>query len=267
MPAPVNTLKQRLLAGEVLHGIWLGMADPYAAEIAGGAGFDWLLIDGEHAPNDLRSISAQFAVLRGGPSTPIVRVPIGDPVLIKQVLDIGAQTLLVPMVDSAEQAATLVRATRYPPEGFRGVGSALARASEFNAIADYVATANAQICLIVQVESLKGLAALDDILAVEGVDGVFIGPADLAADMGLLGAGDDTAMREAVYDALRRIRAAGRIAGFLATEPDFIEGCKAAGGNFAGVGIDVISFANGLRGLAARFDGAKGIIPKGGNRP
>ncbi|QCO57783.1 2-keto-3-deoxy-L-rhamnonate aldolase (plasmid) [Pseudorhodobacter turbinis] len=255
MPAPINTLKHRLIAGETLHGIWLGMADPYAAEIAASAGFDWLLIDGEHAPNDIRSISAQLAVLRGGPSAPIVRLPIGDPVMIKQALDIGAQTLLIPMVDSAEQATDLVRATRYPPEGVRGVGSALARASEFSGIADYLTTANEQICLIVQVESVKGLAALDEILAVEGVDGVFIGPADLAADMGLLGAPDHTALREAVYEALRRIRASGRFAGFLATEPDFIEGCKAAGGNFAGVGIDVTSFANGLRGLAARFGG------------
>ncbi|MGL4309192.1 MAG: aldolase/citrate lyase family protein [Paracoccaceae bacterium] len=253
MPAPVNPLKHRLLSGEVLHGIWLGMADPYAAEIAGTVGFDWLLIDGEHAPNDLRSTMTQLAVLDRGSSAPVVRLPDGDPVKIKQALDIGAQTLLIPMVDSAEQAEMLVRATRYPPEGFRGVGSSLARASRFSAIPDYLTTANREICLLLQVESVRGLAALDDILAVPGVDGVFIGPSDLAADMGHLGNTSVPELRIAVFDALTRIRKAGRIAGVLATTPDFIDGCKAAGANFVGVGIDVLLFAGALRDLAARY--------------
>lgn len=253
MPAPVNTLKHRLLAGEVLHGIWVGLAAPYAAEIAGTAGFDWLLLDGEHAPNDIPSLSAQLGVLKGGTSAPIIRLPDGDPVKIKQALDIGAQTLLIPMVDSVEQAEMLVKATRYPPQGFRGVGAALARASEFGGIADYLTTANAEICLILQIESVKGLAALEGILAVEGVDGVFIGPSDLAADMGTLGRTNDPALRNAVYDALRRIRAAGRFAGFLATDAEFIQGCKDAGGNFAGVGIDVSVLAGGLRAMANRY--------------
>lgn len=255
MPAPGNSLKRRLLAGEVLHGIWLGMADPYAAEMAGTAGFDWLLVDGEHAPNDIRSISAQLGVLAAQPSAPVVRVPVGDAALIKQVLDIGAQTLLVPMVDSAEQAAHLVQATRYPPQGIRGVGSSLARASRFAAIPDYLTTANDQICLIVQVESMAGLAALDDILAVDGVDGVFIGPSDLAADMGLLGNTDAPELRAAVYDALTRTRSAGKIAGVLATSADFINGCKAAGANFVGVGIDVLLFTGAMRALARQYCG------------
>lgn len=253
MPAPENILKRRLLAGEVLNGIWLGLADPYTAEIAATAGFDWLLIDGEHAPNDIRSISAQLAVLARGPSAPVVRLPDGDPVKVKQALDIGAQTLLIPMVDSAEQAAHLVRATRYPPDGFRGVGASLARASGFSAIPDYLTTANREICLMVQVESRAGLAALDDILAVDGVDGVFIGPSDLAADMGYLGDTARAELRAAVYDALSRIRAAGRIAGVLATESDFIDGCRAAGANFLGVGIDVTTFAKALRALATQM--------------
>lgn len=253
MPAPVNTLKHRLLAGEVLHGIWLGMADAYAAEIAATADFDWLLIDGEHAPNDLRSTMAQLAVIGQGGAAPVVRLPDGDAVKIKQALDIGAQTLLIPMVDSAAQAAHLVAATRYAPQGFRGVGSALARASRFSAIPDYLTTANDQICLILQVESVKGLAALEDILAVPGVDGVFIGPADLAADMGYLGQAQQPAVQAAVFDALRRIRAAGRIAGVLATAPDFIAGCREAGANFLGVGIDVTLFAAALRALAAQY--------------
>lgn len=255
MPAPENILKRRLQAGEVTHGIWLGMADAYAAEMAGTAGFDWLLIDGEHAPNDLRSTMAQLAVLERSGSVPVVRLPDGDPVKVKQALDIGAQSLLIPMVDSAEQARMLVQATRYPPQGFRGVGSSLARASYFAAIPDYLPTANEQICLILQVESVKGMAALDDILAVDGVDAVFFGPADLAADMGHLGRSDAPAVRAAIYDGLRRTRAAGKAAGILATEAEFIDAAKAAGANFVGVGIDVTLFVGAMRALAARYRG------------
>lgn len=255
MPAPENILKRRLKAGEVTHGLWLGMADAYAAEMAGTAGFDWLLIDGEHAPNDLRSTMAQLAVLEQSGTVPVVRLPDGDPVKVKQALDIGAQSLLIPMVDSAEQARMLVQATRYPPQGFRGVGSSLARASGFSAIPDYLATANDQICLILQVESVKGLAALDDILAVDGVDAVFFGPADLAADMGHLGRSDAPAVRDAIYEGLHRTRAAGKAAGILATEAEFIDAAKAAGANFVGVGIDVTLFVGALRALAARYRG------------
>lgn len=236
-----------------MHGIWLGMADPYAAEIAATSGFDWLLIDGEHAPNDIRSISAQLAVIEGKGPVPVVRLPDGDPVKIKQALDIGAQTLLIPMVETADQAAHLVRATRYPPDGFRGVGASLARASRFAAIPDYLGTANREICLLVQIESRAGLAQLDAILAVKGVDGIFIGPSDLAADMGYLGKTAVAAVRAAVFEALTQTRAAGRIAGVLATDPGFIQGCKDAGGNFIGVGIDVTLFAGALRSLAKTY--------------
>jgi 4-hydroxy-2-oxoheptanedioate aldolase len=253
MPAPENTLKRRLKAGEVTHGIWLGLADAYTAEIAGTAGFDWLLIDGEHAPNDLRSTMAQLAVLEASPSAPVVRLPDGDPVKVKQALDIGAQTLLIPMVDSADQARMLVRAIRYPPQGFRGVGSSLARASRFAGIPDYLATANDQICLILQVESAKGMAALDGILALPGVDAVFFGPADLAADMGHLGNAAHPAVRSAIYDGLARTRAAGKSAGIFATDAEFIAAAKGAGANFVGVGIDVTILAGALRSLAAKF--------------
>lgn len=187
MPAPVNHFKHRLKAGECLHGIWLGFANPYAAEMAATAGFDWLLIDGEHAPNDIRSIMAQLAILDGKGSASVVRLPDDDATLIKQALDIGAQNLLIPMIESAEQAERCLRAAHYPPAGFRGVGSALARASKFGSIPDYLTTANDEILVLLQVESRRGLDALDDILAVDGVDGVFIGPSDLAADMGYPG--------------------------------------------------------------------------------
>lgn len=253
MPAPINHLKSRLKNGDVLHGLWVGMADPYAAEMTATAGFDWLLIDGEHAPNDLRSLSAQLALVQKSASLPVIRLPVGDPVMIKQALDIGAQTLLIPMVESAEQAEMLVRATRYPPHGFRGVGSSLARASQFSAIPDYLKTANDQICLILQVESVKALEALDDILAIDGVDGVFIGPSDLAADMGYLGNTGEAKVRDAVHDALRRIRKAGKFAGVLATPDDFINSCKEAGANFVGVGIDVLLFVTAMRDLAKKY--------------
>jgi len=256
MPAPMNPLKQRLGAGEVLYGVWLGMADPYIAEIAGTAGFDWLLLDGEHAPNDLRSLSAQLAVLRAGPSQVVVRLVDDDPAKIKQALDIGAQSLLIPMIESGDQARQVLRATRYAPEGMRGVGSSLARASLFSAIPDYLTTANAEICLILQVESRAGLAALDDILALDGVDGVFIGPSDLAADMGLLGQAGAPVVKAAVLDAIARIRAAGRTAGVLTTDPDYIADCVAAGANFVGVGIDVLLYAEAMRHLASRFKAA-----------
>lgn len=253
MPAPVNHFKHRLKAGECLHGIWLGFADPYAAEMAATAGFDWLLIDGEHAPNDIRSIMAQLAILDGKESASVVRLPDDDATRIKQALDIGAQNLLIPMIESAEQAERCLRAAHYPPAGFRGVGSALARASKFGSIPDYLTTANDEILVLLQVESRRGLDALDDILAVDGVDGVFIGPSDLAADMGYPGNVAAPPVHEAVLDALRRIRAAGRVAGVLSTDPAFIDDCKQAGANFVGVGIDVSLFTRALRGVAAQY--------------
>jgi 4-hydroxy-2-oxoheptanedioate aldolase len=253
MPAPHNTLKHRLATGEVLHGCWLGIAEAYVAEIAATCGFDWLLIDGEHAPNDIRSLSGQLAAVIGSPSLPIIRLPDDDPAKIKQALDIGAQSLIIPMVETAAQAERIYRATRYAPDGMRGVGSSLARASKFSGIPDYLTTANAEICLILQVESRAGLAALDDILAVKGIDGVFIGPSDLAADMGHLGQPGHPDVKTAVLDALRRIRKAGLTAGVLSTDTDYINDCKAAGANFVGVGIDVTLYATAMRSLAAKW--------------
>jgi len=253
MPAPENMLKKALAEGRRQFGCWLALADPYAADISATAGFDWLVIDGEHAPNDLRSTLAQLQVVAASPSHPVVRLPIGETWLIKQMLDAGAQSLLVPMVESGVQAEQLVRATRYPPNGVRGVGSSLARASRFAGIADYLTTADAQICLILQVESRTGMAALDDILAVEGVDGVFIGPSDLAADMGYLGQAGVPEVNAAVLDALGRIRSAGKAAGVLATDPAFVEQCLEAGATFIGVGVDVPVFAAAMRALAGRY--------------
>lgn len=239
MPAPRNTFKAALADGRTVIGCWLGMAEGYAAEIMGKAGFDWLVIDGEHSPNDLRSIRDQLIALAASPSHPVVRVPIGETWMIKQVLDAGAQTLLVPMVESAEQARQLVRACTFPPLGVRGVGYALARASDFAQIQDYGTTADDQICLLVQVESRAGLAALDDILAVDGIDGVFIGPADLAADMGHIDNMMHPDVQSTIMQALTRIAASGKAAGILSTQDTMTNAAIAAGARFVAVGLDI----------------------------
>lgn len=253
MPAPHNRLKHRLAAGETLYGCWVGMAGAYPAEMAATCGFDWLLVDGEHAPNDLRSTLAQLAVIEASPSLPVVRLRDDDPARIKQMLDAGAQSLLIPMIESADQALRALKATRYPPEGIRGVGSSLARASRFSAVPDYLTTANDEICLVLQIESRAGLTALDDILAIPGIDCVFIGPADLAADMGHLGNAAHPEVRTAVMDAIRRIAASGKVAGVLSTDDAFLAECRAAGARFVGVGIDVLMFVEAMRARARQF--------------
>ncbi|MRU14885.1 2-keto-3-deoxy-L-rhamnonate aldolase [Roseovarius sp. A21] len=253
MPAPENRFKTRLAKGEMLYGCWAGFADPYATEVLATANFDWLVIDGEHAPNDLRSTMAQLQVLEGRHSAPVVRLAHGADWAIKQVLDIGAQTLLIPMVESAEQARELVRATRYPPQGIRGSGAALARASHFSAIPDYIGTANDQICLLVQVETRAGLAALDDILKVDGVDGVFIGPSDLAADMGFAGDSSAPEVQDAIQDALVRIKTAGKAPGILALDPATARTYRDWGAQFLAVGIDVVMLAQSARDTMARW--------------
>lgn len=253
MPAPKNTFKSRLKTGETLIGCWLSLADSYATEVIGTAGFDWLVIDGEHAPNDIRSIRDQLTVLESSPSHPVVRVPIGETWVIKQVLDAGAQTVLVPMVESADQAKELVRACTYPPHGTRGVGAAVARASRFAGITDYIQTADDEICLLVQVENAAGLAALSDILAVEGVDGVFIGPADLSTDMGFQGNAEAPEVVDAINDALSRIRAAGKAPGILGTAEKATQRYLDAGAQFLAVGADILILAAGARTLASRW--------------
>jgi 4-hydroxy-2-oxoheptanedioate aldolase len=246
MPAPHNPFKAALRAGELQIGCWLGLADPYIAEISASAGFDWLLVDGEHAPNDLRSIVAQLQVLAGRNSHAVVRPPIGETWIIKQLLDAGAQSLLIPMVESAEQARVLVDAVTYPPHGIRGVGSALARASDFSGISDYLATARDEICLIAQVENQKGMAALDEILAVDGLDGVFIGPSDLAADMGFLGQADVPEVKEAVLTAMQKIIQSDKAAGILTLDKELQKQCLDIGASFIATEIDVTLFARNM---------------------
>lgn len=257
MPAPKNHFKAALKAGKVQFGCWMGLAAHNAAEIVGTAGFDWLVIDNEHSPNDLRSTRDSLMALEASPSHPVVRVPVGETWMIKQMLDAGAQSIIVPMVESVEQAKELVRAVRYPPEGVRGVGYSMTRASKFSQITDYGTTADAEICLIVQVENRAGLEALDDILTVDGVDGVFIGPADLSADLGHMGDLMNPKIVEVIRDALRRIRAAGKAPGILTTSDDMIEMALEDGAQFVAVGLDVLILANTTRALAAKWAARK----------
>ena len=250
MPAPINPFKKAIKKGELQLGCWLGLADAYMAEISASAGFDWLLIDAEHAPNDLRSIIAQMQAIAASNSHSVVRPPVGEAWIIKRLLDAGAQTILVPMVESTEQARELVRAVTYPPAGMRGVGSALARASNFSAIPDYLQTARDEICLLVQVENRKGVAALDEMLEIEGVDGVFIGPSDLAADMGFIGQPDAPEVKEAVLQSMRKIIAAGKAGGILTLDPKMQVLCREIGATFIATEIDVTLFARNMRAAA-----------------
>ncbi|MNM55815.1 4-hydroxy-2-oxo-heptane-1,7-dioate aldolase [compost metagenome] len=259
MNMPVNRFKQRLQRGEAQIGLWLGLAEPYCAELAANAGFDWLLIDGEHAPNDLRGMLGQLQAIAPYPAQAIIRPVIGDTALIKQVLDIGAQTLLVPMVESAEQARQLVRAMHYPPKGVRGVGSALARASRWNSIPGYLEQADEQMCLLVQIESLEGLQNLDAIAAVEGVDGVFIGPADLSASMGYRGNPGHPEVQAAIEQAIVQIQKAGKAAGILSADEALARRYLELGAGFVAVGVDTTVLMRGLQGLAGRFKG--GVAP------
>lgn len=253
MPAPLNRFKAALMANKMQYGCWAGFADAYATEVLASADFDWLVIDAEHAPNDLRSITAQLQVLDGKHSHAVVRLPMGEAWLIKQVLDAGAQTLLIPMVESANQARNLVSAMRYPPQGIRGSGAALARASRFSDIADYIPTANDQMCLLVQVETVTGIADLDSILQVEGVDGVFIGPSDLAADMGHMGDSSHPEVQSAIRDALTRIGSSDKAAGILAVDHDTALTYRSWGAQFLAVGIDVVMLAQTARRTMARW--------------
>lgn len=253
MKTPPNIFKQAIARGERQVGLWLGLATPYAAELCAGSGFDWLVIDGEHAPNDLRTMLATLQAVAPYPTHPVVRLPQGDAALIKQVLEIGATTLLVPMVESAAMARALVSAMRYPPQGIRGVGSGLARSSRWNRYENYLHAANETTCLLAQVETADALAQVDDIAAVDGVDGVFIGPADLAASMGYLGQATHPEVRKAIEDGIARIRRAGKAAGILCVDEALAHHYLDLGVTFIAVGIDTTLLASASRSLAAKF--------------
>ena len=253
MQIPDNPFKRALAQDRPQIGLWAALADSYVTELLASTGFDWLLIDGEHAPNDLRSTLAQLQAVAPYPTHPIVRPVRNDAAIIKQLLDIGTQTLLVPMIENADDARAAVAATRYPPLGIRGVGSALARASRWNGAADYLHRAADELCMLVQVETANALAQLDEIAAVDGVDGVFFGPADLSASMGLLGQPGAPSVREAIVAGIGAVRAHGKAAGVLAADRTIANEYLQAGATFVAVGSDVALLARGASELAAAF--------------
>ncbi|KAG6335983.1 hypothetical protein ID866_3105 [Astraeus odoratus] len=248
-----NAFKAALKAGRPQIGLWLGLTSSYSAELLAGAGFDWLLIDGEHAPNSVQTVLTQLQAIAPYPSQPVVRPSWNDPVQIKQLLDIGAQTLLVPMVQNADEARLAVSATRYPPAGIRGVGSALARASRWNRIPDYLHQANDAMCVLVQIETREALKNLPQILDVEGVDGVFIGPADLSADMGFAGNPQHPEVQAAIEQAIAQILSAGKAPGILMANEQLAKRYLGLGALFVAVGVDTTLLARSAEALAARF--------------
>ncbi len=255
MPAH-NPFKSALAAHQPQIGLWLSMADPYLAEVAATASFDWLLIDGEHAPNDVRGTLAALQAVAPYPAQAVVRAVQGDTALIKQLLDIGAKSLLIPMVDTAEQARSIVSATRYPPLGIRGVGSAVARVSQWSARTDYLHVADNEVCLLVQAETVTALNNLAEICAVDGVHGVFIGPADLAASMGHRGNPGHPDVLAAIERAMHTILASGKAAGTLTSDAALAQRYLDLGCSFVAVGVDVLVFANAARKLRTQFAGA-----------
>lgn len=248
------TFRDALAAADrPLVGMWVCSGSALVAEICAGSRLDCVLIDMEHSPNGLESVLAQLQAVGSYPITPVVRVPSDDVVTIKQVLDLGAQNLVVPMVSSAEAARAVVETVRYPPLGRRGVGSALARSGRWNRVEGYVQDAGQHVSLVVQVETVEGVEAAGEIAATDGVDAVFVGPADLAASMGLLGQQGHPDVVAAVHRVLAAVRAAGKPAGVNAFDPALAQAYADAGASFVLVGADVTLLARGSEDLAARF--------------
>lgn len=249
---PPNGFLGKLRSGTAQIGLWCSLADPYAAEVVAGSGFDWLLLDTEHAPAGLETLLGQLQALAAYPVAPVVRPASNDPVRIKQCLDLGAQSLLVPYVERAAEARAAVAAVRYPPEGVRGV-AALTRASRFGRVQDYGRRAASELCLLVQVETARALDELEAIATTEGVDGVFVGPADLAASLGHVGEPAHREVVAVVEETLRRIVATGAPAGILSGDPVFAARCLDLGATFVAVGSDLGVLARGTEALAERF--------------
>ncbi|WP_424936450.1 MULTISPECIES: HpcH/HpaI aldolase family protein [Bacteria] len=254
------SFRERLEASDrALIGMWACSGSPLVTEVAAGSGLDWLLIDMEHSANSLESVLLQLQVAAAYPIVPLVRVASNDTVAIKQTLDLGAQNILVPMVSSAAEAREAVRAVRYPPEGVRGVGSALARSARWNRVDDYLRDSARHTSLTVQIENAVGVEAAVEIAAVDGVDAVFVGPSDLAASLGHLGQQDHPEVVAAVTRTFEAVRAASKPVGVNAFDPVAADAYLDQGAGFVAVGADVALLARASEALASRF------IPTGGD--
>lgn len=258
MRLPHNSFLRSLRAGKHQIGLWHGLFHPYVTELLAGTGFDWICLDGEHSPSDHHNLLAQLQAMAAYPVAPVVRTVSDDVSLIKQYLDMGAQTLLVPMVESAGQAARIVAATRYPTRGTRGVGSALARASRWNQVSEYLQRCEQELCVLVQVESASGMDNLASIAGTEGIDGVFFGPSDLAASMGLLGQSGDTRVQHAIRGGIATVRALGKAAGVLTVDLELARRYSDSGATFIAVGLDTGLLVQSATDLAKR---AKNVFP------
>src|SRR5919197_1903372 len=252
MDLPANSFKHALREARAQIGLWSSLSSNYSVEVIAGAGFDWLLLDMEHSPNDLESLLAQLQAAAPYATHPVVRVPWNDMVTIKRVLDVGAQSLLVPYVSNAEEARAAVSFTRYPPQGARGVAGTT-RATRFGRIKDYARRAHEEICVLVQAETQSALDNIEAICATEGIDGVFIGPADLHASLGHPGEIAHPKVKPIIDEAVRRIRKAGKAPGILTPSEDDARHWLECGALFVAVGADVGILARGAEALAQKF--------------
>jgi 4-hydroxy-2-oxoheptanedioate aldolase len=252
MDLPQNSFKRALKAGKAQIGLWSTLSSNYSVEVIAGAGFDWILLDTEHSPVDPENLLGQLQAAAPYSTHPVVRVPWNDMVMIKRVLDIGAQSLLIPYVSSADEARAAVSYTRYPPQGVRGVAGTT-RATRFGRIKDYAKRAHEEICVLVQVETRQGLDNLEAIAAVDGVDGVFIGPADLHASLGHMGEIANPKIVPLIEEAIGRIRKSGKAPGILTPNEEQAKKQLGLGALFVAVGNDIGILARGAEALAARF--------------
>ncbi|HUP07070.1 MAG TPA: 2-dehydro-3-deoxyglucarate aldolase [Caldimonas sp.] len=249
-----NRFRQDLVAGRRLIGCWSSLASPITTEILGLAGFDWILLDGEHSPNDVLTFIPQLMALKDSASAPVVRPPWNDAVEIKRLLDAGFYNFLIPMVESADAARAAVAATRYPPQGIRGV-SVAQRGNRYGTVPDYLKFANEQVCVLLQIETQKGVAAAAEIVAVEGVDGIFVGPSDLAAGLGHIGDPGHSEVQQVIAGLAKTVRAAGKPLGTLAPVEADARRYFDMGFTFVAVGSDLGLFRLATRALRERFDG------------
>lgn len=252
MELPRNAFKAALREGRLQIGLWSSLCSNIGAEVVADSGFDWILLDGEHSPNDVPSVMAQLQALVGGTATPIVRPAWNDVVMIKRFLDIGAQSILVPYVQNAVEAARAVASVRYPPAGIRGVAAAT-RASRYGRVTNYLKAADSEICLLVQVETRAALEQLEAIARVDGVDGVFIGPSDLAASMGYIGNPAHAEVQAALENAVKRLKAVGKPAGILTLNDEEARRYIGWGYLFVAVGSDIGLLSRGADALAKKF--------------
>ncbi|MDW3195632.1 MAG: aldolase/citrate lyase family protein [Cytophagales bacterium] len=249
-----NQLKQKTNSEDISYGLWNAIPDTYVAEICAGAGYDWIVIDAEHGPFDERTILPQLQAMGAYPNTQVlVRPPSANPVFLKKMLDYGVQSFVIPMIETKEQAEAMVHAVLYPPEGIRGVAPAMARASRWGAVENYAHDANDEICLILQIESRKGIENLEEICKVQGVDGLFIGPADLAASYGYIGDTDHPEIEQIIQDSLKTIRQSGKTAGILALKEEEVQSYMEQGANFIGIGVDLLMLVSQVRGTIEKY--------------